>query len=91
MDTIKATKTILEIVKNLGDIARMINPEINHITMYSIDGAADFTAYADKELEDRDAVLYGHLFDDGSFKIGDTYYKADGSFDFTIKREEKSA
>lgn len=91
MDVIKASKTILDMVKSLADVARIINPEVNHITMYSIDGAADFVAYADKEGEDRDAVLSGHLFDDGSFKIGDTYYKADGSFGCKLKKEGESA
>ena len=84
MDNNKAIKTLLEAVRNLGNIARMINPEINHITCYSIDNAADFTAYA--EAEGDDAVLSGHLFEDGSFKIGSDYYHADEKYNFTVEK-----
>ena len=81
MNTNEKMLQLLKAVKALGDLAREINPEINHVHGYSIGAGADFTAWVEGE-EDREPVFTIHMFEDGSYKIGDVYYYADGSIDF---------
>ena len=80
-----AIKTILMAVKQVGDIARMINPNVDHVSMCSIGNGADITAWVDEEKS-----ISAHMFDDGTFRIGDDYYHADGTLDFRFEGTEKA-
>ena len=80
-----AIKTILLAVKQVGDFARKIDPNVDHVSMYSIGNDADFVAWAG------DCQLFSaHIFDDGAFRICNDYYHADGTFDFSTKGDEKA-
>lgn len=80
MENVQKTRMMLTLVKQMGDIARMINPGINHVSMWSIGDSADFSAYIDNEYE-REEVISGHMFEDGSFRIGNNYYYPDLTID----------
>jgi hypothetical protein len=80
-----AIKTILLAVKQVEAFARIIDPDIDHVSMYAIDNGADFTAWAGNNES-----ISAHMFKDGSFRIGDDFYKADGTFDFSFKGDEKA-
>ena len=85
MDKMQEIKKLLDAMKAIGDMAREINPDVYHVTAYSIDNGADIVAWVrDESGEDKEAVINAHMFRDGSYKIGDYYFRADGTIDFAL-------
>lgn len=80
-----SVKVILLAVKQVRDYARLINPEVDYVSCCSIDNTAYITAYAGDEQ-----VISAHMFDDGTFRIGNNYFNADGTFDFAFEGTEKA-
>ena len=78
-------KLLLQMICSIYQVVRLENPDVNHISMYSIDGGASITAFKDSEGEDSKQVFDLVRFADGSMHLSDGYYKPDGSFDFGFR------
>lgn len=69
MDKKEAAKLLLDAVKLMGTLAKLIDPRADHFTGYcNEEGHADFTVWAgDKE------ILDGHCFPDGDLRLNKEY------------------
>ena len=83
---------IFQMYKCINAIAKMYDPEINHVSMYSIGDAIGLTMFNERDEEDgRDIVLDANLFSDGSMKINGDYFDRNGKFEFSANTKEESA
>ena len=67
-------KILLDMVDNVGKVAKTFDPEIDHVSMAFIEGSVQVVAF--KGL---DRVLDGHMFADRTMRLDGEYLKADGS------------
>jgi len=87
-------KMMLDMVRAIGTAVRMRYPRVNHISMYTIGedaGAVYIRAFRDEKDKEDEVFFEAHRCKDGTFRIGDTYYKADGSVHFVVRDEMEEA
>ena len=67
-------KILLDMVGNVGKVAKTFDPEIDHISMACVEGSVQVVAF--KGL---DRVLDGYMFAYRTMRLDGEYLKADGS------------
>ena len=87
-------KLMIAMVQNIYAVAHLVNPEINHVSMYSFfDGSVNFRAYHDDDenKENVRTILDISLFKDGDMKLSDGYYYNNSEIDFIPFKKEETA
>ena len=82
MNSQEFEKLLLDMVRSIYRVIRLVNPDVNHISMYSINGGASVTAFKDAEDKDSEQLFDIVMFEDGSMHLSDGYYKANGKLEF---------
>lgn len=71
MNQNEIAKAATSMISCIYALAQVIDPRVNHVSMYNIGDCIDFTAYIDNGLPNVEKVFQVHQFENGELYVND--------------------
>ena len=73
-------KLVLSMFESIDKVVRAFYPEVNHISMYALDGDVNLMGWHDPEEGEGELILDARHSSDGDYTLDHVYFDKDGNY-----------